>query len=84
MLICMRTTLNLDDRLIKAARKQALTAGTTLTALIELALRELLAQRRQPPSAYKLQWVIHTGGGVQPGVDLDDRDSLFDRMEGRS
>lgn len=36
----MRTTLNIDDELLKAAKIVAVRRGTTLTALVEEALRE--------------------------------------------
>lgn len=45
MLICVRTTLNLDDDLAAAARDEARRAGTTMTSLIEEGLRKLLAER---------------------------------------
>lgn len=38
----MRTTLNLDDDLVKAAKIAAIREGATLSALIEAALREHL------------------------------------------
>ena len=46
-MICMRTTLNLDDQLLDAARK--VTGQTEKTAVIHLGLRALVDQaaRRQ-------------------------------------
>ena len=38
----MKTTLNFDDRLIRAARMRAAQDGETLTRLIERALRDYL------------------------------------------
>ncbi len=82
MLICMRTTLDLDDALLHAARKRAAERGKTLTAVVEEALAALLASR--PPAArkYRLRWKTHKGR-LLPGVNLADRDSLYDIMEGR-
>ena len=83
MLICMRTTLNLDDNLIRAAKRRAAETGQTLSATIEAALREILEREKRPKSSYRLRWVT-VKGGTQPGIDLADRDALIDRMEGRS
>jgi len=82
MLICLRTTLNLDDALMRAARVHAAESGRTLTEVVEQALRELLLRERTPSSRYRLKRTT-VRGGVQPGVDLTDRDSLLDLMEGR-
>lgn len=83
MLICMRTTLDLDDHLVRAAKQHAAETGRTLSSMIEAALRELLEQESRPRGRYRLQWVV-VRGGAQPGVDLTDRDNLLDRMEGRA
>lgn len=42
----MRTTLNLDDDLLKAAKIAAIREGVTLTALVEAALRERIDAAR--------------------------------------
>lgn len=83
MLICMRTTLNLDDNLMRAVKRRAAETGRTLSSMIEAALREMLEQGKKTKHSYRLRWVT-VKGGVQPGVDLADRDALIDRMEGRS
>lgn len=79
MLICMRTTLNLNDELVRLAKRRALETGTTLTAVIEDALR---AHVRRPEQGQPVEfhWTV-VAGGVRPGVDLDDRDALYDLME---
>jgi plasmid stability protein len=83
MLICMRTTLNLDDNLMRAAKRRAAETGQTLSETIEAALRELLEQEKRPKPSYRLRWLT-VKGGAQRGVDLADRDALIDRMEGRT
>jgi hypothetical protein len=82
MLICMRTTLDLDDTLLEAARKRAVERGRTLTAVVEEALAALLASRPLTGKRYRLRWKTHKGR-LLPGVNLADRDSLYDAMEGR-
>ncbi len=79
----MRTTLNLDDNLIRAAKRRAAETGQTLSATIEAALREILEPKKKTKHSYRLRWLT-VKGGAQPGVDLADRDALIDRMEGRS
>ena len=79
----MRTTINLDDDLMRAVKELAAKSGRTLTSIIESALRELLRLEAEPPSRYRFEWTV-VQGGAQPGVDLTDRDALIDRMEGRS
>lgn len=76
----MRTTVRLDDGLLSAAKTYAASAGLTLTALIEEALRQRLAQT--PSSERARVRLLTTGaGGVLPGVDMDDSSSLLDAME---
>jgi hypothetical protein len=77
----MRTTLNLDDRLLMEAKKLAAESGRTLTAVFEDALRERLARRGHAPSRKPVELRTFRGGGVQPGVDLDDSAALLDLME---
>jgi hypothetical protein len=76
----MRTTIRLDDDLLRQAKRVAAERGTTLTALIESALRRALApapaQTRSP-----LSLPTFRGDGLQPGVDLDDTASLLDLMD---
>jgi hypothetical protein len=78
----MRTTINLPDELIQRAKKAALEADTTLTKIIENALREALAGRRKKPERKNFKIVAYGKGGLQPGVDLDDTSSLLDIMDG--
>ena len=82
MVICLRTTLNIDDDLMRRVKKRAHETGQTITKVIENALRQTLTGRRPAKRVYKLRWVS-VSGRLQPGVDLTDRDALFDLMEGR-
>jgi hypothetical protein len=79
----MRTTLDIDDRLLEAARRRAAEKGTTLTAFVEHALAASLARRPATDSPYRLEWKTHRGRPLA-GVDVSDRDRLYERMEGRS
>lgn len=79
--LMMRTTINLDDRLLAEAKKLAAEGGTTLTAVLEDALRERLARRGPASSRKPVELRTFRGGGVQPGVDLDDSAALLDLMD---
>lgn len=77
----MRTTVDINDRLLVAAKRRAADDGITLRRVLEQALRAYLRGER-PSETYRLAW--HTERGrLQPGVSLDDRDALFDLMDGR-
>lgn len=79
----MRTTIRLDDDLLRQAKELAATSGRTLTAVIEDALRVQLAQRATPKRRVELP-TFGGGGGLQPGVDLDNNAALLDLMESPS
>ena len=77
----MRTTINLNDRLFRDAKRRAAQDGTTLGRLLEDALRVHLNHPAKQKS-YSFEWRTERGR-LQPGVRLDDRDALFDLMDGR-
>ena len=78
----MRTTLDLDETLIRKAKRRATDEGTTLTAVIEGALRQYLSPARPSGKVFRLKLLTKKGRPV-PGVNLADRDNLYERMEGR-
>ena len=80
MLVCMRTTIRLDPHLLRDAKKYAANTHRTLTAVIEDALREVLARSRTERPKVELP-VSTRGGGVRPGVDLIKTSSLLDPWE---
>lgn len=81
MLLCVRTTIRLDDQLLSEAKQLAVRTGRTLTAVIEDALREALARRDEHGKRAPLRLKTFRGNGLQPGVDLDDSASLLELME---
>jgi hypothetical protein len=78
----MRTTIDISDELFREAKKRAADEGTPLRAVVEAALRTFLS-RRPHRDGYRLSWRTEHGR-IQPGVRLDDRDALFDLIDGRS
>lgn len=77
----MRTTLHIDDYLLSQAKSYAHKKGKTLTAVVQDALREVLARRRATGRKI-IRLTTSKGGSVLPGVDLDNSADLLDRMEG--
>lgn len=66
------------------AKHEAERRGQTLTALIEEGLRLVLVQSHvQAPRDRVVLPVCKAGGGVLPGVDLNDSATLEDILEGR-
>ncbi|MBY5163461.1 hypothetical protein [Salsipaludibacter albus] len=72
----MRTTLDLDDTLMRRAKAAAAEQGITLTALMNRALRDALDELSGEAS-FRLDIPIVEGSGL-PRVDITDRDALFD------
>jgi len=79
MLICMRTTLNIDDSVMRRLKQEAARRGTTMSEMMESAIRLLLngkpARIELPPLP-----AFHGGDAL---VDIADRDALYDAMDGR-
>ena len=80
--LCMRTTIEISNELLRQAKKRAADEGAPLRKVIEEALRFYLG-RRSKNKRYELKWRTERGR-ILPGVRLDDRDALFDLMEGRT
>ena len=77
----MRTTIRLDKQLLTEVKQLALQRGQTLTAVIEDALREMLARQRKMAERPPVYLTTVEGEGLLPGVDLDNSASLLDLME---
>jgi len=77
----MRTTIRIDEELLKRAKQRALQQGKTLTAVIEDALRESLAKKKDYQKREPVRLATFAGEGLQPGVNLDDFADLLDLME---
>lgn len=81
MLLCMRTTLRLNDALLADAKKLAIDTNRTLTEVVEDALRIALAQGRQRRKGKPIKLHTFGGNGLQPGVDLTNNAALADLMD---
>jgi hypothetical protein len=73
----------MNDALLRRAKQRAAREGKTLRELFEEALRRHLSDPKVPRRAYHLSWTPESGR-LLPGVRIEDRDHLFDVMDGRS
>jgi hypothetical protein len=78
----MRTTISIDDHLLRAAKQRALERDMTLGGVVEDALHVILDPAREgdgaPVSPLPLS---KRRGGTRPGVDVGDGARLRDLME---
>jgi hypothetical protein len=74
-------SVRLDSALLTEAKKIAAEKGTTLTAIIENALRQSFAHQQRAKRRGKVRFTTSGKGGLRPGVDLDDSAALLDLME---
>jgi hypothetical protein len=79
----MRTTLDLDGGLLREAKRTAAERGTTLSRILEQALRGFLLGAPRPRGRFRFHPVI-VRGRSNPAVNVADRRALYDRMDGRS
>jgi len=86
MLTCMRTTLVLDDGLLRQARKRAAERGMTLSDVVNDALRESLRARPSEPRPFRLitsgrggPRVHHQPEEFKAALDEEDREHM-DRL----
>lgn len=78
----MKTTLDIDDRLLARAKRHASAEGTTLRAVVEDALRARLAA--QPAAKQRYRFSPPTVKGTHPpAVDVADRNALYDLLDER-
>jgi len=75
----MKTTLILSDSLAAQLKREASRRGQTMSELVEIALR-LLFRSPQPPRKLRPLPKFNSGGHL---VNIDDRDALYNAMEGR-
>ena len=78
----MKTTLNIDDTLMRRLRQEAARRGATMTALVEAGLRVVLAD---PDAAGgetgDLPPTYPPGAAADSLVDISNREELYRAME---
>lgn len=77
-----RTTVSLEQDLLAQAKVEAARSGRTFSDLVADALRERLARRAAAVDHRPVRLPVDTtGGGVRPGVDLDNSAALYDLLD---
>ena len=75
MYSCMKTTIEIPDSVLDAARRTAAREKTTVTALVEEGLRRVVEERNTRTS-FRLKKASFGGQGLQPDV----ADAGWDRL----
>jgi hypothetical protein len=76
----MKTTLNIDDKVMAELKREAARRGRTTSELVETALRLLLQGPKGKLTKLPRLPKFHSGGAL---VDIADRNALYEAMEGR-
>jgi hypothetical protein len=75
----MRTTVTIADDLLAAAREHARSTGTTVSAVLEAALRR---ERAAPQHGDRPEVpVFRSGTGLCPGVDVTSNAALSEALD---
>ena len=79
----MKTTLDLPDELLIAAKKRAAEERTSLRKLVARSLRrELSSVPDTGERAVEIDWgSITAEGGLPPGLDLSSREQMYDWLD---
>ena len=77
----MRTTITIEDGILRAAKQRGLERGMTLGAVIEDALRTVLGPARTSTVELAPLPVSKRRGGTRPGVEVSDGARLRDVMD---
>lgn len=77
----MRTTVNIDDALLRRAKRVAAETDRSLGRVIEDALHLALVQAAEDDESGRFEFPTYGGGGTRPGVNLDSNAELLDLME---
>ncbi len=74
----MKTTVDLPDDLLVAAKKRAAEQRITLRELLERGLRSQLQRPPRPPKGNVRIRFVTVRGGLPGGLDLSDRAAMHD------
>lgn len=80
MLLCVRTTINLDDEVFRAYKTRAAQRGTTLAREVEDVLRSDLHRHDASDPTEPFAFPV-VDGELLPGVDYTSNAALAELME---
>ena len=75
----MKTTVEINDALLREVKRLALRERTTVRSLIEQGLR-LIVNNRNPGGRFALRDASFSGDGLASGVSLRDWDAVRDAI----
>lgn len=82
--LLMKTTIEIADSLLKEAKKRAARERTTVRALVESGLRQVLAQKMSRGGSFRLRDATFKGEGLAPGVGSESWERIREIVyEGR-
>lgn len=81
MVIHMKTTLNINDRVMRQLREEAARRRTTISALVEAALRRILAESSHGAERGLANPVLPTWRSGGALVDVSNRAQLYSAMD---
>lgn len=76
-----RTTILLDDALYDRLKELSKKRGSTLKEILNNLLRSALASLGAKKTAVRVTIPLHKKNGARPGIDISDRNALYDFME---
>jgi hypothetical protein len=64
-----KTTLDISDPLLRDAKKLAAAEGTTLRALVEQGLRNVVTEKKRRSQPFRLRKASFRGEGLNPDLE---------------
>ena len=74
----MRTTITLDDRLLEQLKRRAAESGTSVSRIIEQAVRLFIRTPRTSPDSESFELVTFGKGGRFSQKNIDESAALFE------
>jgi len=71
MIVCMRTTISLDNRIFEAVKRRAAAEGRSVSSFIAGVLDDAIKRDDRPAEERPFRLITVGGGGPFPQVDLD-------------
>jgi plasmid stability protein len=81
MLLCVRTTIKLDDEVFRAYKQRAAARGTTFAEEVEEALRADLQSRRSLADEDPFEVLVFAGDGSRALIDIAGNRALQELMD---
>lgn len=78
----MKTTINLQPKVLREAKRRASKSQQTLDGYIEAVLRQALQMRKPSSAKRSAKLPTFRSGGTQPGIDLSKSAALYDVLDG--